>query len=105
MTGVPTRTRTVAVERSLRITVTILSAGVFPCLWAWPIEATVWQNTYEKDGEAFESFSVTIEKSYRNGEEWKKTTSFKPADLPKVKLLADKVYAHLVLDGHESAEG
>jgi len=39
--------------------------------------------------------SITIDKSYKDGDTWKRTKSFKPADLVKVQLGITKILEHL----------
>ena len=48
------------------------------------IQVSIWENPL-KDGSGVIR-SVTITKSYKQGEEWKQTTSFKMADLPLIQL-------------------
>jgi len=42
-----------------------------------------------------DSYSITIDKSYKDGETWKRTKSFKPADLVKVQLGITKILEYL----------
>jgi hypothetical protein len=53
------------------------------------IEAAVWQN---KSSEGKEFYNVTMERSYKDGEEWKKTNSLRVNDLPKAILALQKAY-------------
>jgi hypothetical protein len=46
------------------------------------IKASIWLNA-GKDGKS-DHHSITISRSYKLGEEWRQTTSFFPADLPKL---------------------
>ena len=41
--------------------------------------------------------SITIDKSYKDGETWKRTKSFKPSDLIKLQLGLNKVLEYLYL--------
>jgi hypothetical protein len=53
------------------------------------------------------SDSTFIGKAYKDGDQWKHTTSFAAEDLPKVALLATETYRHLrvkVLEGEEVVE-
>jgi hypothetical protein len=53
------------------------------------IDAAVWENE-SKSGNKF--FTTTIERSYKSGEEWKKTNSFRTGDLPKAILALQKAF-------------
>jgi hypothetical protein len=65
---------------------------------AGAISATIWQNTGTKDGKEFKYYSVSVERNYMDdNKEWKTTSSFRLNDLPRIKLLVDKVYDYLVL--------
>jgi len=49
------------------------------------IELAVWENqAKDKDGKEFISTSFTIHRSYKDGDDWKTTTSFRPSDMPRV---------------------
>ena len=48
------------------------------------IQLSVWENPL-KDGSGVIR-SVTITKSYKQGDEWKQTTSFKMGDLPLIAM-------------------
>ena len=62
------------------------------------VKATVWENALKtKDGKTIDVFSINIDRSYKDGEEWKTTSSFKLNDLPKVELVARKAYEYLAL--------
>ena len=57
------------------------------------IQIAVWSNETTKG--TFQS--ITIDKSYKDGETWKRTKSFKPADLVKLQLGISKVLEYLYL--------
>lgn len=62
------------------------------------VKATVWENEIKtKDGKTIDVYSVNIDRSYKDGDEWKTTSSFKLNDLPKVQLVAAKAYEYLAL--------
>ena len=44
------------------------------------------------NGQMVKFYSTCIDKAYKDGEQWKHTTSFATEDLPKVALLATEVY-------------
>ena len=53
------------------------------------IEVAVWENT-SSDGNKF--FTTTMERNYKDGEDWKKTNSLRVNDLPKAILALQKAY-------------
>lgn len=57
------------------------------------IQIAVWSNETTKG--TFQS--ITIDKSYKDGDTWKRTKSFKPADLVKLQLGISKVLEYLYL--------
>ncbi len=61
------------------------------------IKAAVWANTVE-DGVRH---NVTFERSYKDGEEWKTTSSFGRDDLLAVAKLADQAHSWILLQRPE----
>jgi len=57
------------------------------------IQLAIWSNETTKG--IFQS--ITIDKSYKDGETWKKTKSFKPTDLVKLQLGISKILEYLYL--------
>lgn len=55
------------------------------------IQLSVWSNETPKG--IFQS--VTIKKSYKDGDVWKESKSFKPTDLVKLQLCINKVLEYL----------
>jgi hypothetical protein len=53
------------------------------------IRATIWAN---QNGESDLWFSVTVSRSYRDGNDWKDTTSFRRDDLPVLAKALDMAY-------------
>ena len=53
------------------------------------IEAAVWENS-SKEGKKY--FTTSMERNYKDGEEWKKTGSLRTTDLPKAILVLQKAY-------------
>ena len=58
------------------------------------IEVAVWENT-SKEGNKF--FTTTMERNYKDGEDWKKTNSLRVNDLPKVILALQKAFEFTVI--------
>lgn len=65
---------------------------------AGAISATVWENTTEKDGETRSYYTISLDRSYKDGEEWKHTSSLRVGDLPKAELVLRKAYEWLTLE-------
>lgn len=62
------------------------------------ISATVWNNIQEIKGNKVEVKSVQIQRNYQDeNKEWKRTNSFKTADLPRVISVAQAAFNHLTL--------
>ena len=68
------------------------------------IRAAIWENTVEKNGKQIGVFSVQIDRTYKQDEEFKRTSSFNPADLPRVQLVASKAFEWLSLKGDSEGE-
>ncbi|MFT4304297.1 MAG: hypothetical protein ACMXYG_07055 [Candidatus Woesearchaeota archaeon] len=65
---------------------------------AGSLVATVWLNNIEKDGKLASYSSVTLERTYKDREgHWQTTNSFRSNDLPKLALLAQKAYEHVIM--------
>ena len=65
------------------------------------VRAAVWTNQRVMDNAVVEVHSIKIDKSYKDGDEWKRTTSFAAEDLPKVSVVAMASYKHLRLRSDE----
>ena len=63
------------------------------------ISLAIWQNEGIRHGQPVTLHSVTLNKRYYDKEtdEWKDSSSFFPDDLPRLRLLLDKAYEHLLL--------
>ena len=55
------------------------------------LTANIWANQAENG--IF--YSVTFERSYKNGDEWKSTASFSGGDILKIAFLAQRAYGHI----------
>ena len=60
-----------------------------------PITASIFAETRVVNGQMVKFYSTCIDKAYKEGEQWKHTTSYAAEDLPKVALLATEVYRYL----------
>jgi len=68
------------------------------------ISASIWANSKVVNGEKVKIYSVTINKAYKEGDEWKYTNSFNIEDLPKVALVANEAYKYMRLKSTDSDE-
>jgi hypothetical protein len=66
---------------------------------AGTIVAAVWEDETVVSGRNVTQFSIRIQKRYRDERsgQWKTTTYFRPDDLPKLVLVANKVYEEVML--------
>ena len=61
------------------------------------VRATVWTNRrLTREGEAFESHKVILERTYRQGQEFKTTSSLEIGDIPKAIMALWKAYDFLL---------
>jgi len=65
------------------------------------VKAAIWTNQRVIDDAVVEVPSVKIDKSYKDGDEWKRTTTFAADDLPKVITVATEAYRFLRLRSEE----
>ncbi len=68
------------------------------------ISASIWANTKVVNSETVKFYSVTINKAYKEGDEWIYTNSFNIEDLPKVALVANEANKYIRLYSPESQE-
>ncbi|HIE50319.1 MAG TPA: hypothetical protein EYP85_01050 [Armatimonadetes bacterium] len=62
------------------------------------VQATIWENRAEREGEVVTYYRVEIKRSYQDQEgNWQDTHYFRPSDLPRVALVANKAYEYLTL--------
>ena len=64
---------------------------------AGPISATIWRNQGEKGSYA----TIQLERSYKDGANWKSTASLRVNDLPKAVLVLNKAYDYLLTESKE----
>jgi hypothetical protein len=67
---------------------------------AGAVTATLWKNQGEKGSYA----TVQLSRNYKDGENWKSTSSLRAADLPKAALVLQKAYEHLTLESSGESE-
>ena len=63
------------------------------------LSLAIWQNEGTRDGRPVTLHSITLNKRYRDQEtdQWKDSSSFFPDDLPRLRLLLDRAYEHILL--------
>jgi len=69
------------------------------------LSLAIWENEgTSRDGRPVRRHSITLNKRYQDQQsgEWKDSTSFFPDDLPRLRLLLDKAYEHLLLNDTDS---
>ena len=66
------------------------------------ISASIWANTKVVNSETVKLYSATINKAFKEGDEWKHTNSFNIEDLPKVALVANEAYKYVRLRENDS---
>jgi len=73
--------------------------GVEARFKAGQVEATIWRNSYDGEKGKFDSYSVTLSKSYHDDKsgEWKKTGSLSVNDVPKAVVALQKAFEYMVL--------
>jgi hypothetical protein len=66
---------------------------------AGTISAAVWSNTETRDGKSIPQHSIRVQKRYRDERtgEWKTTSYFRPDDMPRLALVAQKVFEYVIL--------
>ncbi|MEK7475976.1 MAG: hypothetical protein AAB152_10145 [Candidatus Coatesbacteria bacterium] len=63
---------------------------------AGAVQTAVFMNPRKVDGKKVEIPSVSFQKRYRDGEEWKSTSSLDTNDLPKAILALSKAYDYVL---------
>ncbi|MBN2561520.1 MAG: hypothetical protein JXQ75_11380 [Phycisphaerae bacterium] len=72
------------------------------------LSLAIWQNEGTREGRPITLHSITLNKRYQDQDsgEWKDSSSFFPDDLPRLRLLLEKAYEHLLLrDVSPTADG
>ena len=62
------------------------------------IRAAIWENTINRNGKQITVHSIQIDRTYKDGDQFKQTNRFDALrDLPRVQLLAAKAYEWISL--------
>lgn len=72
---------------------------------AGTICAAIWTKTETRDGKSIPQHSIRVQKRYRDERtgDWKTTSYFRPEDMPRLALVAGKVFEHVTLREVEPA--
>ena len=69
------------------------------------IEASIWRNEVQQDGQTGIRHSTRIQKRYRKDDgSYESTDYWFPNDLPRLQLLAQKAFEYIVLTESKDAE-
>ena len=68
------------------------------------VRAAIWENTIERDGKSVSVHSIQIDRTYKDGEEWKRTNRFRLNELARVELVARKAFEFLSLKAEEDGD-
>ena len=64
------------------------------------VRAAVWENETQNGS----GYSVTVNRSYKDGEEWRQTSSFWRDDLPLVVKVLDAAHSWIFAQGHGAGD-
>ena len=65
---------------------------------AGPISAAIWANDAKKaDGEMSTFYTITLNRVYKDKDDWKHTNSLRTNDLPRAQLVLQKAFEWLAL--------
>ena len=65
------------------------------------VSASIFANHAKSDGRDITFHKVSLQRTYKDGDEWKTTTSFGRDDLPVARLLLDRAW-EFILDAEAS---
>jgi len=69
------------------------------------IQASIWRNEVQQDGQTRTRHSTRIQKRYRKDDgSYENTDYFFPEELPRVRLLAEKAFEYIVLTESKDTE-
>ena len=69
------------------------------------IQASIWRNEVDKNGQTVVRHSVRIQKQFRNDSgDYQETNYYFRDDIPKLILVAQKAYEHIALTETKEAE-
>ena len=59
------------------------------------VRAAIWRNVVDNGNASRSMYNVTFTRSYKDGEEWKASTSFGPDDLPVLAKAANDAHSFI----------
>lgn len=65
------------------------------------IKAAIWENATQNGTR----HNVTVSRLYKDGDDWKDSTSFGRDDLPLVSKVVDQAHSWIFNQGHDAANG
>lgn len=67
--------------------------------WVHPALVEVWHEPIAMDGARFREYTIRVQKRYKDQRTgtWKTTSFFRPDELPRLILAAQKAYEHVML--------
>jgi hypothetical protein len=69
------------------------------------IQAGIWRNEVQKDGQTVNRYSIRIQKRFKKeGGNYENTDYFFPDDLPRLVLVAQKAYEYIALTQSKEPE-
>lgn len=66
------------------------------------INAAIWENEVEQDNHKYLTYSVSLEKRYRDGDAWKTAKSFQAHEMLQVAYLANEAYKRALQQRQQS---
>lgn len=74
----------------------------FPTSANSSVQVAIWENDQEKNGEQFTTHSCTLQRRYRDGNEWKSTQSFRASDLLTISFAVEEAFRRLMEEKQKS---
>lgn len=73
---------------------------------AGAVHAAIWGKEVTRNGRKWTEHSVRVQRHYKDERsgDWRTTTYFRPEDLPKLVLAANKAYEHIMLKDTDAGE-
>ena len=81
---------------------TALISVSFPISTTSSAHVAIWKNDQEKTGGHFRTHSCTVQRRYRDSNEWKSTQSFRASDLLMISFAAREAYHRLMEEKQKS---
>lgn len=69
---------------------------------AGAIQVAIFETEFEKNGKSQKMYNTSVSRSYKQGDEWKHTSSLGRDDIPKAIMLLNKAYDYIFSLGSSS---